>query len=199
MKTILNLRTLKAVAIAASTEQTRYYLNGVFVQARADHAIYVATDGHRMLVCREELVLPADFDGKPLEGDWIIPTDICNAHKVSTRGGDDLYTLELLEGGKLSLLAAGRVFLPIAGTFPDWRRVLPSLSETGTAQFNLLLLASFAKAAAIGGWGVMPAITHAGAGNTALVRFSEDKAFGAIMPIRNPGHGDTLPAWVNAK
>lgn len=46
----LPLYALRAALTCASTEETRYYLNGVYVHAKDDEYRIVATDGHRMFV-----------------------------------------------------------------------------------------------------------------------------------------------------
>lgn len=49
----VNLRHLSAInKYAASTEATRYYLNGVYIHTDASWVYAVATDGHRMIVHR---------------------------------------------------------------------------------------------------------------------------------------------------
>lgn len=49
---LIDIRALKAVAVAASTEQTRYYLNGVCLQVAKGEATMVATNGHFMMGAR---------------------------------------------------------------------------------------------------------------------------------------------------
>ena len=100
---------LKAAIICCSTEETRYYLNGVYVSLSGH---IVATDGHRMFVGR----LP---EGTIVEKDIIIPLESVKAAlKLVHRSAE---TTELTE----NLLGAIR-FTPVDGTFPDWRRILPT-------------------------------------------------------------------------
>ena len=44
----INARALKAAAMCASSEETRYYLKGVFVETAAAGVTMTATDGHRL-------------------------------------------------------------------------------------------------------------------------------------------------------
>ena len=57
---------LRAALICASTEQVRYYLNGVYVDPKG---YLVSTDGHRAFIGKIELSGAPAFDG------WIIPRD----------------------------------------------------------------------------------------------------------------------------
>lgn len=54
---------LEGVALAISTEETRYYLNGVYVHADANLLTFVATDGHRLSLVRRDC--PDGADGMP--------------------------------------------------------------------------------------------------------------------------------------
>jgi len=51
------------VDFAISTEETRYYLNGIYVHAHDGALRAVATDGHRLALA--EMDLPAGADGLP--------------------------------------------------------------------------------------------------------------------------------------
>ena len=51
----VNADLFKLVHAAISKEETRYYLNGVFIEPHpVGGAVLVATDGHRMLVAHDE-------------------------------------------------------------------------------------------------------------------------------------------------
>lgn len=53
LKVTLNIRALRAVLVAVSTEETRYYLNGINLEFTPDGVTMAATDGHRMIVLRQ--------------------------------------------------------------------------------------------------------------------------------------------------
>lgn len=193
--TMINLKALKAVSAFASTEDTRYYLNGVFVEVTPDQALYVATDGHRLVVIREKT-----------ETDWtgeiIVPTETCRAFKFGKRdetNGRVLATLSPADDGKFILkqiYAQGAYFSPIDGTFPDWRRVVPLSFSGAPGQFNAEYLAAFHKFGKIMGFG-MPTVTHNG-DDAAMINFPNDpnEAFGILMPYRAPKPAEHAPAWV---
>lgn len=108
-----------------STEETRYYLNGVCLEVREGQAIAVATDGHR-LVSRTTNLAGQNSDRAPI----ILPRDSVRlalslvggseAHITAYGAGDAAAHLEVVANG-----ARLRMKL-IDGTFPDWRRVVPA-------------------------------------------------------------------------
>jgi hypothetical protein len=196
----INLKVLKAVALCASTEQTRYYLNGVCLQPdlTPGHIIMVATDGHKMLVARQEI-----GDGDQLAADIIIPSEIIAKIKLSKRG-DNIASLAIGEEAAAHCrldfadgTSAG--FKAIDGSFPEWRRVVPKEVDGKTAQFNTAYLDTFRKAGELAEAGV-PYFLHNGCG-PAVVRFSFDRVFGIVMPLGTSRDenkpAELLPEWLN--
>ncbi len=173
---ILPADILRAVAIACSAEETRYYLQGVSVEPDGATAHLVATDGHRLMVARVEAIIPGDK--------FIIPADaIARALKGHKAPGIELAR----RGGAWQL--GDTLFRPIDGSFPAWHRVMPDVSGEGElgklAQFDSSYLESFRKAAAmLGGRASHPHLHHCGA-SPALVTFAgRDDIFGLCMPRR---------------
>ena len=64
---------LKKTAIAISTDESRYVLNGVFMKFTPEKLVMVATDGRRLALTEEDL--PA---GSTASGDIIVPTKAVN-------------------------------------------------------------------------------------------------------------------------
>lgn len=63
-------KALKAASICISTEETRYYLNGIFFHDKGDGLSLVSTDGHRMSLYKT---------GAPWGiGDAILPRKACH-------------------------------------------------------------------------------------------------------------------------
>jgi DNA polymerase-3 subunit beta len=118
----LDLNILRAANMAASTEQTRYYLNGVCVELTATATTYIATDGHILFAYRQEIA-------NDLIGTWIIPSTIIK--QIKTNKHNPYVTLSRVDDtstGSVHLKlenGIALVFEPIDGTFPDWRRVIP--------------------------------------------------------------------------
>jgi DNA polymerase-3 subunit beta len=99
---------------AISTEETRYYLNGVFF--RGGESVAVATDGHR-LARNQGPTLPA-FEGVivPRKTVGIIPKGVVTVsvsqQKIRIQSGDFTLISKLIDG-----------------TFPDYERVIPKSND----------------------------------------------------------------------
>ncbi|MUO69165.1 DNA polymerase III subunit beta [Agrobacterium vitis] len=108
---------LTSVAFAISTEETRYYLNGVFIEPGADGALLVATDGHRLAKrwLRIEGAAPRCI---------ILPRKLVTALLAHLPDGD--VTLEATDS-RISITMPGLRIVSklIDGTFPDYTRVIP--------------------------------------------------------------------------
>jgi len=95
----------------------------------------------------------------------------------------------------------------IDGTFPDWRRVIPTPSETAgePSAFDPDLIARFATVAKTDPHSFAPikgAPLHIrGTGSPdapAIVVANRGDFFGVIMPLRIANNAGALPAWLNA-
>lgn len=198
----INLNALAATAIFASTEETRYYLNGVLLEIEPDAITYVATDGHRLFSHRDDTVPKGG--SHTLLGKFIIPTSACKAIKPTRRPPHA--TLVSDEGKRLVLDHFGNqhVFEPIDGTYPDWRAVARTtkaakrirLSALTTLSFNWAYVASFEKAAKILDLG-QAAFVPRGEDKPASIWFSRTDTFGLVMPVRGGGDWSTrpMPTW----
>lgn len=112
---------LSAVAHAISTEETRYYLNGVFFHGLGDKLAMVATDGHRLMQIR--LAQPGG------EAKAIVPAD---SVKVFADLAKTVERVKLELGDRTARLTAGATTVVtklIDGTFPDYARVIPDLAQ----------------------------------------------------------------------
>ena len=116
----------------SSTEEARYYLNGVYMHAAKDDAgcdvlRYVATDGHRM--ARLTRKLPA-IEGGELDG-YIVPRKACAmiGHIVG-RKATGAASVQL-SASKIAVAYGGvrMVAKLIDGTFPDYTRVIPTAND----------------------------------------------------------------------
>ncbi|MBB3235354.1 DNA polymerase III subunit beta [Phyllobacterium endophyticum] len=111
---------------AISTEETRYYLNGIYLHAiESDGALKlraVATDGHRL--ARAELDAPSGVEGMP---GIIIPRKTVAELQKLVDDPDIAVTVELSET-KIRFTIGSVVLTSklIDGTFPDYQRVIPS-------------------------------------------------------------------------
>jgi len=118
-------RLIDKTQFAISTEETRYYLNGIYLHAagaaKAATLRAVATDGHRL--AQMEIELPKGADGMP---GIIIPRKTV-AEVQRLLDNNDAEVLIELSPGKIRF-TVGEVVLTsklIDGTFPDYGRVIP--------------------------------------------------------------------------
>lgn len=114
---------------AVSTEETRYYLNGIYLHTAENQGLgvlrAVATDGHRL--ARIEVALPAGAAGMP---GIIIPRKTIGEIKKLTEDGVTHVDISLSES-KIRFACGNAVLVSklIDGTFPDYERVIPSAND----------------------------------------------------------------------
>jgi len=136
-------RLIEKARFAISTEETRYYLNGIYLHTAQSSGKTVlravATDGHRL--AQIEVAAPAGAEGMP---GVIVPRKTVNeVHKL----------LEGVDGDVKVSLSTTRIQFSIAkgqyhvvmtsklidGTFPDYQRVIPQSNNkvmmVGNAEF----------------------------------------------------------------
>ena len=114
---------------AISTEETRYYLNGIFLHVADDDGGVLkaaATDGHRL--ARFTLPRPAGAEGMP---DVIVPRKaVAELRKLLEESMEGNVTVDLSPSKiRFTLGGEGGVVLTsklIDGTFPDYSRVIPT-------------------------------------------------------------------------
>ena len=118
-------RLIDKTQFAISTEETRYYLNGIYLHAAGDAKAptlrAVATDGHRLAQC--ELPLPEGAAGMP---GVIVPRKTVNEVQRLIENGEGEVAIEL-SGSKIRFTIGDVVLTSklIDGTFPDYARVIP--------------------------------------------------------------------------
>lgn len=107
------------VQFAISTEETRFYLNGVYLHNKGGRLVAVATDGHRMARNSVDPNEAGAFDG--LLSGVIIPRKLVG---LLPKGRIHVS----LSDGKIKFTAPEVTFTSklIDGTFPDYERIIPS-------------------------------------------------------------------------
>jgi len=191
LKVTLNIRALRAVLVAVSTEETRYYLNGINLEFTPDGVIMAATDGHRMIVLRQPY---GEHAATGAHASVIVPRDLVAKLKVRHKVVEET-TLTIADDGRLTFEHAGESFggSRVDGTFPDYRRVVPKDLDGKPAQYNPQYLADFAKARQeltgnkLDKDGKGSPLVRYNGGSPAVVDFAWDtgfQAFGVIMPLR---------------
>lgn len=110
----LDLATLVAPCVhSISTEETRYYLNGVYLHAVEGRLVAVATDGHRLMrntgpagALEYGVILPRKLVGLLPKGTVTVEL---SQNKVRVTSSSTIITSKLIDG-----------------TFPDYVRVIPT-------------------------------------------------------------------------
>lgn len=119
-------RLIDKTQFAISTEETRYYLNGIYLHAMETDTgpalRAVATDGHRL--ARVEVACPAGAVGMP---GIIVPRKAVAEIQKLLDGLDADISVEL-SPTKIRVTAGAVVLTSklIDGTFPDYQRVIPA-------------------------------------------------------------------------
>jgi DNA polymerase-3 subunit beta len=120
---------IEKTQFAISTEETRYYLNGIFFHTHeADGALKlraVATDGHRL--ARAEIEAPAGAEGMP---GIIVPRKTVSELQKLVDDPHVAVTVELSDT-KIRFTIGSVVLTSklIDGTFPDYQRVIPTSND----------------------------------------------------------------------
>ena len=111
---------------AISTEETRYYLNGIFIHVSDEELKAAATDGHRL--ARYTIKRPDGAEGMP---DVIVPRKcVAELRKLLEEALDTNVLIDLSAskvrftlGGQNGVVLTSKL---IDGTFPDYTRVIPT-------------------------------------------------------------------------
>lgn len=143
---------IDAAICAVSKEETRYYLRGVFLDARG---FVAATNGHMAFAarCSDAFRLHGikpTYPSDALDG-IIIPHDaIVQASKAAGKSRGAYITVERDTIGQwwITYGNARVAFAPVDGSFPDWTRVIPQAPETlVVAHYNPAYISTLGKMA----------------------------------------------------
>jgi DNA polymerase-3 subunit beta len=122
-------RLIDKTRFAISTEETRYYLNGIYLHAAARGKSQmlraVATDGHRL--AQAEVPLPKGAEAMP---GIILPRKTVHELHRLIEGSDG--TVEVGVSTAKARFEIGTITLTsklIDGTFPDYARVIPKAND----------------------------------------------------------------------
>ena len=122
-------RLIEKTRFAISTEETRYYLNGIYLHTAAQDGTEmlraVATDGHRL--AQADLPLPSGAQGMP---GIIVPRK--TVHEIHRLIEDTNAAVAIGVSASKVRFECGTVALTsklIDGTFPDYARVIPQNND----------------------------------------------------------------------
>ena len=117
-------KMLALTSFAVSFDETRYILNGILLKINKNVLTLVSTDGKRLAVIEKKL-------GQSLEKDIYIIVPIKTVHELNRNLKDD-GDVSLILGNNQVLFDLGIVIIIsrlIEGEFPNYRQVVPPVSE----------------------------------------------------------------------
>jgi len=120
-------RLIDRTRFAMATEETRYYLNGIYLHATVDGYLRaVATDGHRL--AQTEMDLPTGAQGLP--GVIVSRKTIGELRKLIDEAAEDVQVS--LSETQICFVLGSSVLVSrlIEGTFPDYERAIPQSNES---------------------------------------------------------------------
>ncbi len=120
-------RAMAATMRCISTEETRYYLNGIYWHKIDSKLCLVTTDGHRLAKYQTA-------EDWPFEG-LILPRPTAELLNRCIRKGGNAHIIAMAAGNKAEFRGQGWkiVSKTIDGTFPDYTRVIPQAEPKITA------------------------------------------------------------------
>lgn len=126
---------LQQTAYGASTDETRYVLNGVLLSFKDDKLVVVATDGRRLALVEKEIEFSKDG-----EAEMILPSKTVNELVKTLNDEGDLLikaTDSQIAFEFNDMLVVSKL---IEGTYPNYRQVIPAGSEHRVSIERELLL-----------------------------------------------------------
>jgi DNA polymerase-3 subunit beta len=200
MKITATASALKALQIISPSNDIRYYLNGIYVEARANETRLVATDGHRLGVVRIRTECNNDVpDGQAVT--LIVPNSVIERLRVSRTSPDEVEIGWTDDGRAYVSHDDVRItFTPLEGKFPDYRAVIPAEPSGLASQFNPAYLVDFKKIGTkllrlSAATRLQVVVLHNGEGaSVATIEGCEDFV-GVVMPVRSESVRAPSHAW----
>lgn len=200
-----------------SSEETRYYLNGVYIEPHPDGGVIMAaSDGHVLAAVRDKT---AHISG---DGGWIcsVPKGpFITALKRKSAGtlhfvDSSVYLTDAILGqdatdpefdptiitAQHNAIAYAR---PVDGTFPEWRRLIPSAKADASTRIvlNGKHFDRFNKAVAALAEDGTPELSIAmprDMQSPIVIQSGRAKDFfGLVMPMREQEKAEPNPEWLN--
>jgi len=200
-------KTLLAINTFASTDESRYVINGICIEVtKLGRCRFIATDGRRLGAIEDGELMSA-HPAKTEQVVFILNEPLLKALPKSRNVFNDV--LIDIDGSKIELSPGDgntktKIQLEaVEENFPKWRQVIPSGTQPMPIDpsFNWRLLNGFTKAADI-----LTANNIAGIevrqkpDGTMLILIPSVPIFvGVLMPMRRESKADTAPEWLNSE
>ncbi len=115
---------LRKTAYAASTDETRFVLNGVLLSFKGGNLVMVATDGRRLAMVEHEVEFPPEA-----ELDMVLPAKVASElmHTLGEKGEINISAREgrvMFEFGNITVTSK-----LIDAVYPNYRQVIPASCE----------------------------------------------------------------------
>src|SRR5690606_33117906 len=119
------VRILNTTSFAISTEESRYYLNGIFMHHLDEYLALAATDGHQLA----SIKIAAPIGSEDMPGIIIPRASLAPILHCAKVGGDAVVHLS---DRKIRVVFRDGTTVTsklIDGTFPDYQRIIPTLND----------------------------------------------------------------------
>lgn len=139
----VNANLFARVAVAQSTEATRYYLHGVCIQPhpRGEGVTLTATDGHCLLTAHDPKACPAAL---PAAG---VIVNLGKDGLKAARKGQTVTIDPTTSQARVDAAWISPATTIVDGNYPDWRRILPQGDQIATgAAFDVKILSRLGDA-----------------------------------------------------
>ncbi|MDD5129778.1 MAG: DNA polymerase III subunit beta [Candidatus Omnitrophica bacterium] len=133
---------LSLTAFAVSLDETRYVLNGILFKISKNILTLVSTDGKRLAVAERKLAVESD-----IEISMIVPLKTIQELNRNLKDGGDLSLVVSSNQALFDLGSVGIVSRLIEGEFPDYKQVVPPVSENKMKVARGQLLLAIKRAA----------------------------------------------------
>lgn len=156
------LNFLKALQPFQSTEQVRYYLNGVLFENKNNKLTLTATDGHRLLSIDTKAELPENFNNFILSKDDVkILLNFEKNYRKKEKDSGLFVSVNAENRQEISFkvlcnindIVFNHAAKPVDGNFPDYMQVFPKITRNhnvaALSAFNATYLLDAAKSLAI--------------------------------------------------
>lgn len=134
-------RLFKSPETSVCSDATRFYLAGIYLHKAKERLAACATNGHTLLLVYVDAAAP-QFEGV------IVPTKSC--HEIVRVVGTSPDAKIEVSANLIAVEANGRRFVSkvVAGTFPDYPRVIPQATAPAIAVMSADIDAALARLAA---------------------------------------------------